>query len=113
MTPGFMVTIQKASFNLTMEASGITKAQKSMISSHYLKVLCHLCDAVQRKQPDMSTGKNWKLCHDNAPAHCTHVIKGFLAKDNMALVQQPPYSPDLAPCDFWLFPKLKTTLKGM
>ena len=22
-------------------------------------------------------------------------------------VTQPPYSPDLAPCDFWLFPKLK------
>jgi hypothetical protein len=23
-----------------------------------------------------------------------------------------PYSPDLAPCDFCLFPKLKTALKG-
>ena len=22
-------------------------------------------------------------------------------------VRHPPYSPDLAPCDFWLFPKLK------
>ena len=22
-------------------------------------------------------------------------------------VHQPPYSPDLAPCDFWLFPKLR------
>ena len=22
-------------------------------------------------------------------------------------VLQPPYSPDLAPCGFWLFPKLK------
>ena len=21
--------------------------------------------------------------------------------------RQPPYSPDLAPCDFWLFPKLR------
>ena len=25
---------------------------------------------------------------------------------------QPPYSPDLAPCDFWLFPKVKMTMKG-
>jgi hypothetical protein len=24
----------------------------------------------------------------------------------------PPYSPDLAPCNFWVFPKLKTALKG-
>ena len=22
-------------------------------------------------------------------------------------ISQPPYSPDLAPCDFWLFPKLR------
>jgi hypothetical protein len=24
----------------------------------------------------------------------------------------PPYSPHLAPCDFWLFPKLQNSLKG-
>ena len=36
----------------------------------------------------------------------------FLAKSNTALMRQPPYSPDLAPCNFWLFPKLKTTPKG-
>ena len=27
-------------------------------------------------------------------------------------VTHPPYCPDLAPCDFWFFPKLKTLLKG-
>ena len=27
-------------------------------------------------------------------------------------VPHPPYSPDLAPCDFWLFPKLKEKLRG-
>ena len=27
-------------------------------------------------------------------------------------VPQPPYSPDLAPCDFWLFQKLKENLRG-
>ena len=24
------------------------------------------------------------------------------------IVRHPPYSPDLALCDFWLFPKLRT-----
>ena len=75
-----------------------------------LKVLRRLCDAVGRKRPHMWTGRNWQLHHDNAPAHSTHVIKGFSTKNNMALVRQPPYAPDLAPCDFCLFPKLKTTL---
>ena len=27
-------------------------------------------------------------------------------------VPHPPYSPDLAPCDFWLFSKLKEKLRG-
>ena len=27
-------------------------------------------------------------------------------------VPHRPYSPDLAPCDFWLFPKLKENLRG-
>ena len=30
----------------------------------------------------------------------------------MTVVPQPPYSPDLAPADFFLFPKLKSALKG-
>ena len=31
----------------------------------------------------------------------------FLAKNNTLVMSQPPYSPDLAPCDFFLLPKLK------
>ena len=52
----------------------------------YVEVLRRLRDAVRRKRPDMWTGKNWQLHHDNAPAHFAHVIKGFLAKNNTALV---------------------------
>jgi transposase len=36
----------------------------------------------------------------------------FVTDNNMVIVPQPPYSPDLAPCDFILFPKLKMKLKG-
>ena len=35
-----------------------------------------------------------------------------LVKNHITQVCQPPYSPDLAPCEFWLFPKLKSSLKG-
>ena len=40
-----------------------------------------------------------------------HVAQSFLAKHQITQVTQPPYSPNLAPCDFWLFPKLKSPLK--
>jgi hypothetical protein len=39
-------------------------------------------------------------------------VREFLAKRSIPIVPHPPYSPDLAPCDFFLFPRLKSTLKG-
>ena len=39
-------------------------------------------------------------------------MQKFLAKHQITQVTQPPYSPDLVPCDFYLFPKLKSPLKG-
>ena len=52
------------------------------------------------------------LHHDNAPPYDSLFIREFLAKQETIVVLQPTYSPDLAPADFFLFPKLKSTLKG-
>jgi transposase len=52
------------------------------------------------------------LHHDNAPPHASLLIREFLAKQETIVVPQPPYSPDFAPAEFFLFPKLKSTLKG-
>jgi [histone H3]-lysine36 N-dimethyltransferase SETMAR len=79
---------------------------------YYQTVLRRLRDAVRRKRPDLWATRTWSLHQDNAPAHSSHLIQNFLAKQSTPLVRQPPYSPDMAPCDFWLFPKLKTPLKG-
>jgi len=38
--------------------------------------------------------------------------KLLLAKHHNTQISQPPYSTDLSPCDFWLFAKLKSPLKG-
>jgi len=78
----------------------------------YLKVMKRLREAVRRKRPEAWTNKTWMLHHDNAPAHASLLIREFLAKQETIVVPQPPYSPDLAPADFFLFPKLKSTLKG-
>ena len=53
-----------------------------------------------------------QLHHDNASAHAACLVRNFLVKYQITQVTQPLYSPDLAPCDFWLFPKLKSPLKG-
>ena len=55
---------------------------------------------------------SWILHHDNAPSHNALSVKRYLAKNNIPVMEHPPYSPDLAPCDFFLFPKIKSALKG-
>jgi transposase len=52
------------------------------------------------------------LHHDNAPTHISLKTTEFVTNNNMVIVPHPPYSPDLAPCDFVLFPKFKIKLKG-
>jgi len=54
-----------------------------------------------------------QLHHDKAPAHFTALVQAFfLAKRHITQVCQHSYSEDLTPCDLWLFPKLKSPLKG-
>jgi hypothetical protein len=51
------------------------------------------------------------LHHDNSRAHDALIFRELLAMNPILKRDHPPYSPDLPPCDFWLFPKLKTALK--
>jgi transposase len=55
----------------------------------------------------------WILHQHNAPAHNALSVRQFLAKKKQVpVLHHAPYSPDLAPCDCFLFPKLKHSLKG-
>jgi len=78
----------------------------------YQEVLARLRDAVRRKRPELWENRTWMLHHGNAPAHASLLIRSYMAKHQTSVVPHPPYTPDLAPADFYLFPKLKTTLKG-
>ncbi len=49
---------------------------------------------------------------DNAPAHGSKVVQDWLIAEEWNQLSQPPYSPDLLPCDFFLFPLLKKKLRG-
>jgi len=60
--------------------------------------------------PNIAT--NWILHHDNAPAHAAFSVAQFLTSKGITVMPQPSYSPDLAPCDFFLFQKTKSAVKG-
>jgi hypothetical protein len=52
------------------------------------------------------------LIHDNAPAHRSVLVKDFVAKNNVTTLEHLRYSPDLASADIYLFPRLRSALKG-
>jgi len=78
----------------------------------YCDVLRRLRETVRRKRPQKWRNQNLIIHHDNAPAYRSFKVSQFLAKNNMTVIPYPPYSPDLAFCDFFLFPKLKLRMKG-
>ena len=74
-------------------------------------VLKKVKEFYNKKQPS----KGWSgvhLLHDNASSHKCEVVKSFLASEKVKVLNHPPYSPDLSPCDFFLFPRLKKMLSG-
>ena len=61
----------------------------------------------RRKRPTLYKSGQWHFHQDNAPIHNSILVTDYLTRMGIKTVAQPPYSPDVAPCDFWLFPKLR------
>ena len=77
---------------------------------YYKNVLTTLRECVRRRRPDMWKNASLILHHDNAPAHNALSLKRYLAKNNIPVMEHPPYSTDLAPCDF--FSSRKSSLRS-
>lgn len=78
----------------------------------YKGVMQRLRDAIRRKRRQLWQDGNWCLQHDNAPAHRSLVVVDYFAKHQITVLPHPPYSPDLAPNDFALYPAIKKAIKG-
>ena len=79
---------------------------------YYVKVLREVSKRFSRKRPALFKSGQWHFQQDNAPVHNSILVTDYLTKIGINTVPQPPYSADLAPCNFWLFPKLKEKLRG-
>ncbi|UYV77291.1 hypothetical protein LAZ67_15000367 [Cordylochernes scorpioides] len=78
----------------------------------FKEILVRLRDAIRRKINQLFKSKQWEFLHDNAPTHRAIIVQDYLTKHSVSVLPHPPYSPDIAPCDFFFIPKLKMTLKG-
>ena len=77
-----------------------------------MSVLERLWKRIRRVRPEYSAPGGWFLLHDNAPVHRAVAVQEFLARKQVCVLNHPPYSPDLSPRDYFMFPKLKLPLKG-
>ncbi len=66
--------------------------------------------AMKRKRPALAS--RFLLHQDNAPSHRSLTTQSTLAELNIETLEHPAYSRDLAPCDFYLFPTIKSELRG-
>ncbi|UYV66003.1 hypothetical protein LAZ67_3006136 [Cordylochernes scorpioides] len=98
-------------YELIKEAFGDAALSLTGLSV-YLGIMRCLREAVRLKRPERWQNNDWILHVGNARPHTVHVVLQFLAKHSTIQIPHPPYSPDLAPNDFFLYPKLKINLKG-
>ena len=79
---------------------------------YYVEVLREFRKRFLGKRPALFKSGQWHFHQNNAPVHNSIFVTDYLTKMGIKTVPHPPNSPDLAPCDFWLFPKLKENLRG-
>jgi [histone H3]-lysine36 N-dimethyltransferase SETMAR len=82
----------------------------TMTGARYAKILEKLKKSIQKKRGEM-----WEdgvfLLHDNAPSHTSKLSQKAISDLGFIQLSHPPYSPDLAPSDYHLFPNLKRFLR--
>ena len=115
LRPGF--GIPEALFTIFYTALGpvlvdmMPRRQNMNGRTYGRKILPRVFTGLQNQKPGRPVSR-WHLHHDNASPHKTALVKKVLEGARIHILEHAPYSPNLAPCDFFLFPKLKSRLAG-
>ena len=83
----------------------------TMNGQYYADLLVRLRESIKEKRRG-KIRRGVLLQQDNAPVHSSKVAMQSVRDCGFELLPHPPYSPDLAPSDFFLFSKLKKELRG-
>lgn len=86
---------------------------QAVSKDYYLGVLRRLCEEIQQKRIALFENNSWILHHNNAPSRNAIIIRDFLTINGIKTIQHPQNSPDLSPCDFFLFTRVKKPLSGV
>ena len=70
-------------------------------------------EGVRCKRTDDLLENSVLILHDNARPHNGKVVRELLDRYSWEVLPHPPYSPDMSPPDFDLFPELKINMRGV
>ena len=101
-------------YAMAISTSGVqhvfrTPAKTTVNANVYMNQILKPAIATFKKQ---RRNRQLWLLHDNARPHVASVVKTFLADANVSVIDHPPYSPDLSPCDYFLFSRLSKMMAG-
>ncbi len=85
--------------------------RRTLNTELFLNILSNLRHAISRKRGQKYL-KTFTLHMDNTSPHTSFDTRKFLLQSRTKVLLHPPYSPDLAPSDFWFYPRLKRPLRG-
>ncbi len=113
---------KKAMFTVFIDVKGAILAEfkdpgDTVCAENYCDLLRRLKENIRRRRPELWQMKEdgyrtFQLHHDNAPSHTAILTLALIGESHIDMVPHPLYSPDLAVCDFFVFPRLKAELRG-
>ena len=97
-------------FTKTGHVATVPLENHKTVNSAWYTTIClpEVFDELRKNNPK----RRIILHHDNASSHTSHQTSEYLATQNIELMGHPPYSPDLEPNDFFLFPRIKDKMRG-
>lgn len=97
-------------FGITGHVATVPLEQRRTVNSEWYTTIClpEVLGEIRKKKRQ----RRIILHHDNASSHTSAETTTYLTGQNVELMGHPPYSPDLAPNDFFLFPHIKNKLRG-
>lgn len=98
-------------FQITGHVASVALEDRRTVNADWYVTTC--LPEVLRELRKSNPKRRVIIHHDNASAHTAAVTKAFLEEKKVILMGHPPYSTDLAPCDFFLFPNVKKKLRGI
>lgn len=105
----------KTLFSIFFKSTGpilIHRVERGQTVDHEYYIENCLQPVIQevKKQRPLSGTHAIKLQHDNGTPHAHQAVSDYLRSEGVTIVPHPPNSPDLSPCDFWLFDLIKRNL---